>query len=238
MSVWRHFRGTIAIIIIIQLLFMAGCQKDESDHMKSAVKGSVPTTTDAEPDNPVSFGYKCSWLAIRSEDADAVVGAIGLKDVRKCGWKEGIDSAYRDRVFVAPAINGWVLVVGFSLPEVVAAGKLDQLSELLQELGRKFSDVQYFGTHRVVGYQAWARAVNGKITRCYAFLGESGETLRNEGRPTDEETKLGLVFDESNFPDESDVMNLAGAWSINPTTLEEMQVEKRVGHLGSLPRRK
>ncbi len=208
---------------------------DEEAPAKSLSRSSDEEVV--EPDYPVSFGYKCAWLAIRTQDPETVVASLGLTGVRKSGWKQGIEAAYKGAVFVTPATKGWVLVVSFSLPEIADKTREDRLSPLIKTLGKEFSDVQYFGTHRVVEYHGWARVVKGKIVRQYAYLGERGETLCNEGKPTEEETKLGLIYDESKFPEEEDVMELAGAWSINPTTLEELKSEKGVGFLGSLPKK-
>ena len=53
------------------------------------------------------------------------------------------------------------------------------------------------------------------------------------GEPTEEDEELGGLF-----PDEEDVMLIAGAWSVNPQTLgdEALGLEEGVGLLGALPR--
>ena len=78
--------------------------------------------------------------------------------------------------------------------------------------------------------------------RLYGYLGERGETLFDIGGQTDAEASLGFrFFDERSpeasdpkvdywaredltFPNEDHVMQLAGKWSIDPTTLEEREV--------------
>jgi len=190
-----------------------------------------------EPDSPIPFGYKCAWLAIKTDDSQDVVQALGLLNVRKCGWQKGIEAAYNGEVFVSPPIKGWVLAVSFSLPEILDKTRPDQLSPLVKTLGKKFAEFQYFGTHRVVEYHGWLRATKGEIVRRYAYLGERGETLCDEGKRSDEETQLGLIFNESRLPGEECVMQLAGAWSIDPTRLDELKLEKSVGYLGSLSKK-
>ncbi len=143
-----------------------------------------------DADNPIPFGYKCAWLAIQTDDPDAVVSTLGLMGVRNSNWKQGIESAYRGEVFVTPVINDWVLTVSNSLPEYPEKKGKDNLTPLIGILGKKFTNVQYFGTHRVVDYHAWLLAKNGKIIRRYAFLGEKGETLCDEGELTTEEKEL------------------------------------------------
>lgn len=190
-----------------------------------------------EPDNPAFFAYKCAWLAIQTAEPQAVVSSLGLTGVRKCNWKMGIEAAYNGDVFVTPVTKGWVLVVSFSLLDMSDKKREDQLTPLIKVLGTKFADVQYFGTHRVVEYHGWLRAKKGQLVRRYAFLGERGETLCDEGKPTEEETKFGLVFNESKFPSEQDVMKVAGAWCVNPTNLDELKLGKGVGYVGSFPKK-
>jgi hypothetical protein len=68
-------------------------------------------------------------------------------------------------------------------------------------------------------------------------MGERGETLCDEGKLTQEETKLGLIYNESKVPNEEHVMQLAGAWSIDPNRLDELKLEKSVGYLGEFPKK-
>jgi hypothetical protein len=56
----------------------------------------------AEADDPVPFGYKCSWLVIRSTDPQQVIDALGLVDTHPSGWHDGIEAAYSGNVFVTP----------------------------------------------------------------------------------------------------------------------------------------
>ena len=55
-------------------------------------------------------------------------------------------------------------------------------------------EVQYFGTHRIVELNAWARVVDGMLVRQYADVGESLQTLWAYGPETPEEQALGLTF--------------------------------------------
>ena len=49
-------------------------------------------------------------------------------------------------------------------------------------------DVQFFGSYRVVGFTAWARALKGKAMRIFAYA--DGEVFANVGEQTPEEAKL------------------------------------------------
>lgn len=214
--------------------FLVSCQRPEQKPHPVNPSGRE-TEAVFEPDSPVPFGYKCAWLAISTEDSEAVVQALALRHVHKSGWQKGIESAYGGEVFVTPPLQGWVLVVSSRLPDIPDRTRPDELAPLVKTLGKKFPQVQYFGTHRVVEYHGWLRATQGEIVRRYAYLGERGETLCDEGKRTEEETKLGLIYNDCKFPKEQDVMRLAGAWSIDPTTLDELKLGKSEGYLGSLP---
>ncbi len=187
-----------------------------------------------EADDPVPFGYKCCWIAVKSNDADAVVKAMGVVNAKKSTWKAGIAAAYQGQVFVTPAVKGWILVVSIALPEPRSKRDSDPTIPLLTRLGKQFPEVQYFGTHRVVEYHAWQRVVDGKFVRRFAYGGDRDETLFDEGM-TEEEKKAGLKFDEDKRPTEQTVMKIAGLWGVNPDALEELKLEKGVGYLGTLP---
>ena len=65
-----------------------------------------------------SFGYKISWLAIKSEDRDLIIKALNLKELHEEEWVEGLEAAYNDPIntlFVTPSVHGWTFVVGFAL---------------------------------------------------------------------------------------------------------------------------
>jgi len=101
-----------------------------------------------------------------------------------------------------------------------------------------FPEVAYFSTHRVVEWHAWARAVKGKVVRRFAWLGESGATFWNEGKPTAAELQVGLHFPirpgSATLPDEEQVLALAAVWSINPMTPEAYDAAPGSGWQGRL----
>lgn len=201
----------------------------------------APVAIDSTPDTPTSFGYKVSWLAIRTDTPESVAEALSLARLQPSNWRTGIAAAYHTGTFVSPPLDGWVLVVSFDFPDLGSRSDPERWGRALTPLAGRFTEVQYFSTHRVVEYQAWARFERGELTRAYAWLGEAAETLIGFGNPTDEEIQLGLEFFDSRSPDaedesywdrddlsvprETDVMNLAGLWSLDPTELEERTEE-------------
>jgi hypothetical protein len=150
------------------------------------------------PEGFVPFGYKQHWLAVRGKDPSAVADALCLYDVRAVTFSEGIarlDGRGPDvarSVFVTPTIAHWTLVVAGT--HGIPAAWNPSWIPFLDRLSARLGHVQYFGTHRVVGYVAWARSENGNLVRAYAYSGESDKTLANLGEPTPEEKVLGIDF--------------------------------------------
>jgi hypothetical protein len=229
---------------------------------------SVLAESFGQPDTPVGFGYKTNWFAIRTDDPEAVIRAMQLKNVTTSNWKHGVAHSYsRDPgvtphyAFVTPTIHGWVLVTSNSLvyPEQGDAGLRAQIRHhfdtLFEQLYLKFPEVQFFGTYRVVGFDAWARARNGKIERLFSYM---DGVIANVGRQTTEERDLNFLDlgernpeQATNFifaqaentdklkihtlPNEDDTVAIAGKWSLNPTSLEAMHLQPSLGFIGELP---
>ncbi|GAA4589223.1 hypothetical protein GCM10023107_12100 [Actinoplanes octamycinicus] len=85
------------------------------------------------------------------------------------------------------------------------------------------TEVQYFATHRVTELHRWQRAVKGDLVRAFGYVGQTGEVTSWFGEPGPAEREAGLpgtLDDESTvLVAERDVFRVAGAWSIDPTTL-------------------
>jgi hypothetical protein len=165
-------------------------------------------------DPPEPFGYKIDWLAVRSDDPVAVAKSLGLKG-KPAKWGPGVAKAYdRTHVFVSPSVKGWVLVVGGVISSYAA-----DFEDTLKRLSHEFGQCQFFGNHRVSSYYAWAKAEKGKLVRFYAY-GDS--EVYEVGPTTAEEIDLdiGESDDDDYWPDEDDVMNIAGKWSLNPQELD------------------
>lgn len=125
----------------------------------------------------------------------------------------------------------------------------NEVIEPLLRLSDLFGSALVFATHRVVGYQVWAKAVGGSLVRGYGFVGESGRTFWDEGEMTPEELELGFAFfdnrcadaeydfywdrEDLTFPDEMNVMGIAGKWSVSPHELDSYRPkERRLGVVG------
>ena len=172
----------------------------------------------------VGFGGKQGWLAVRDGEPGAVLAPLGLRDLGEVPWRDGVDLAHLtdDRVAVTPPLpgardTGWVLVVGRWLLRPDVSVDVVGLSEELH------TEVQFFATHRVTELHRWQRAVDGELVRAFGYVGQTGEVTSWHGEPDPAEREAGLpgVFDEEStvLVAEKDVLRVADAWSIDPTSL-------------------
>jgi hypothetical protein len=182
-------------------------------------------------------------------------------------------------VFVSPPLNGWVLAVSARWPYPTEEEHHDigaKFQTLFSRLFRRFDDVQFFGSHRTVGFVAWARALNGEPQRIFA---SADDVLANVGEQSVEEAQLGFanlgglspsdaddrIFElaeeraaeeerlvasglshtkarekvlqsgRNPIPDETDVVDLAALWSINPALLKAKDHPPSLGLAVRLP---
>jgi hypothetical protein len=195
---------------------------------------------EADPDLPVPFCPEMAWLALDTTDTQGVAAALGLLNARAGTWKEGLAAAAAEGcLFVTPPLAEWTLVVGVTLfPKDVHMS----VRPLLEQLSRQFGDAQFFCTHQEANLLIWARARRGQFTRGFGRLGQNCSTVWDEGRLTKEERDLGLPFIDANsnsaeksplrLPDESNVLELASLWSIDPTCLDEQFKKPTTGLVG------
>ncbi|WP_433294743.1 hypothetical protein ACQP2F_33925 [Actinoplanes sp. CA-030573] len=172
----------------------------------------------------VGFGGKQAWLAIAGRDQEAVLAALGLRDLGPVRWREGIDVAHLtdDRVAVTPPLPGardtaWTLATGRWL---LRPGTNVDVIGLSATLG---AEVQFFATHRVTELHRWQRAAGGELVRAFGYVGQTGEVTSWHGEPGPAERDAGLPAelgeDTTVLVGEKDVLKVADAWSIDPTTL-------------------
>jgi hypothetical protein len=205
-----------------------------------------PLEVSAQPDLPISFGFKVGWLAIKSHDPLAVVEALELREVERANWRSGLEGAYRyqeHRCFVTPAVDGWVLAIASQMPS--PRGDRQQRPDwwaMMDRLAAKFDDVQYFANHRVVSFVAWGRYRHGAMVRVYCY--DDGSPIYNGGERTAEEIALEIPAPEpgdndSDGPREEDSVKLAAAWSFDVSKLAAMaeRIRPGVGWLGRLSSR-
>lgn len=194
------------------------------------------------PDNPIPFGYKSCWFAVKTNNTDLLVKTLGLQNLSQANWHSGIECAYGDSnyVYITPPIGKWKLIVGTSLNFGDSDEGIEEVTQILNKLSKVFGEAQFFGTHRVVEFHCWAKSVDGELKRYYSYLGERGENLKVYGEISEIENSINLINtfserakdefyldDESLvFPSEELVMKIAGDWSVNPSLLEEYFINK------------
>jgi hypothetical protein len=175
---------------------------------------------------PRGFGYRTAWLAISSEDPDAVIEALALQSVQPIAWEQGLaatktgDPQGRSgSVFVTPAVDGWVLC-----PFSIALADLGQFD--LSAVSRSFGEAQRFLTDHIVEIHQWERWLDGALVRRYGYWCERDEVLFDEGTSAEPESGAAGVINEDL------VLAIAAAWSIDPETLHNRTDLAGEGWLG------
>jgi len=188
-------------------------------------------------EHPCAFRWPGSWLAIKSRNPLSVQSALGLHNPKPCSLIQGL--AGEEKLFIAPPVKGWILVIGSGLPE--PSDDVDVCFRFLLELSRKVGQVQFFSASRVLHYHAWVKADSGRIVRAYAW---AGKTIWSQGSPTSAEKELSLqcfnYFDKTEPPafGQPDIASLnadkvpllAARWSIDPARIDArfLQMERGI----------
>lgn len=206
-----------------------------------------------EPDQPKPFGYRMSWLAVKTADTAAVIETLGLVDATSTNWNSGIGTIYDNSlsdmyVFVSPPVKGWTLVAGVPLPHPFGKAFADKLTPLLMGLSQRFPEVQYFATFPIIDFFGWARLHKGRVIRAF-IIGDDG-VIWDRGRLTPEEKTLGLkLYDLRGikgrkgdaggaivlYPTEEQVIRLAAGWGLNPLMLDKLTLEPGTGFIARAP---
>jgi hypothetical protein len=180
------------------------------------------------------FEQPARWLAVKANNPAVVQSALHLNRPTSCSWEEGLAEAHDDKLFISPAVSGWVLVVGSGLPE--PAEDIDFCYRFLAELSRQLGHVQFFSVSRVVNYHCWAMVERGHIYRAYAW---AGETLWAQGPVTAAERELGLVCfgygtEQNPFAirdvltaNSDNINQLAARWSVDPCAFSPSMMNGR-----------
>lgn len=165
----------------------------------------------------------------------AVLIALGLRDLGAVSWRAAVDLAYLtdDRLLLTPPVPGvggrWVLLAGRWLlrPQSTMDSEdgptRPDPAELSDRLG---TEVQRLSTYRSGELHGWERAVDGLLTRAFAYAGQT--VTRWMGPPDAVERAAGLppTLDD---PDdlligERDVLRVAAGWSVDPSRLPGLTI--------------
>jgi len=185
-----------------------------------------------------------SWLAVKSRSLAKVQSALGLHNVKPCSLAKGMSGV--EQLFIAPPINGWILVFGAGLPD--PAEDVDVCFRFVLNLSRKLGEVQFFHSSRVLQDHAWVCANRGQVIRAYAW---AGRTLWKQGLRTAAEKELELKCfgytdtAERSFFSDHDIIGsnvekvplLAARWSLDPACIDERFLKTERGIAGEPTRR-
>ena len=208
---------------------------------------------DLVPDTPRAFGYKMSWIAILTTDTESVLDALGVSGETASNWNNGIGTIYDpwlgpDRLFVSPPVDGWTFVIGLALPHPVGPGHVDKCTPLMTRLSRAFADVQYYFSYPALDFFAWVRFREGRLLR--AFANSGGDVVWSKGAISRAEQTLGLKLFELRgvkgrmgdvggeillAPTQDQVMQIARAWSKDPTSLTACAARPGLGYIVPAP---
>ena len=184
---------------------------------------------------PIPFLLPPRWLALRSSNTALIREALSRADEPLVPWSEALARVRERAVFVSPPVDGWTLVVGAGVPD--PAQDVDVAFHFLARMSRALGEVHFYSADRVLNFHSWARLDSGRVTRAYAW---AGETLWNEGRTTLEERLLGLrcrAYGEDPDPvrygdvppemhNTERVVLLARRWSIDPVAVSEILLQQ------------
>jgi hypothetical protein len=210
----------------------------------------VKLSAKAEPNSSCPLQRTCMfrrpgcWLAIKGNTLFSVQSALDLHNPKPCSWIQGLAGA--EKLFIAPPVNGWILVFGSGLPD--PSEDVDACYRFVLDLSRKLGHIQFFSLSRVVHHHAWIKADTGKVLRAYVW---AGQTLWQQGLRTQAENELDLkCFDYAeaaertsfNAPDSvctnvDKVPLLAARWSLDPAHIDERFLEAAPGIAGEPSRR-
>jgi hypothetical protein len=183
----------------------------------------------------------CRWLAIKTTNLNLVQEALGLNHPVACSLEDALPDLREHRLFLAPPVAGWILVVGSSLPD--PADDVDRCFHFLSSLSRRLGHIQFFSANRILNHHGWALVDQGRVFRAYCW---ADETLWNQGPVTAAERDLNLCCfdygtDRVSFAqrdalqaNSEKVHRLAARWSLDPNLLWEKAGDTRIGIVGSL----
>ncbi len=203
---------------------------------RELARRAARTTPEAPGFSASVFDAPTRWLAVRSQSPRAVQEALGVQHARACSWSDALGTPFEPRLFIAPPVNGWVIVMGCDLPD--PADDIDECFKFLTALSTRLGEVQFYSRNRAVSHHGWARLSHGKVLRAYAW---AGETLWNQGGVTETERELklrclaymqssnvlGLAERELLALNTERVVRLAASWSIDPTAVGGATLESK-----------
>jgi hypothetical protein len=182
-AVRRHGPGRLRGAALDALMYLGGeAALDSAD--VAAVERLIRVRRLREPAGPV-VPCETQWWCVRSHDQAAVMATVGLVNPRPVTVNlascvlDIIDHEKREKgdgglVYVSPAINGWVSVVG---PWCDAFGdRRHEVRARVERLSAEYGEAHafYFGARS--GESAWMVARDGVTVRRYSTIDDNDAT--------------------------------------------------------------
>lgn len=174
--------------------------------------------------------FRAEWVAIKTDDPGSILEPISLTNFSSVNWEDGINKSVKKRwgkLFVSPAIHGWVLLFGDINAVFERYHTFLQIAsdyhwhEVIAQLSTRFSEVQVFRSFD--DNWRYLRASEGKIQRYFGFA----DGVVEIGLPSSEEIKYGGTAIPGFYEQHEEFLGdalpyvMAGLWSINPLEFDE-----------------
>ncbi len=122
----------ILLVIVIGLVTYYYCKKMN----KVVVQANGENTQTSTIDSPISFGYKCMWIAVKTGGKSKGCSTIGIGSAHAENWKKGIEAAYNGKVFITPQIGEWTLIVGYGLADKNSKNELEEIKSYEDKINK------------------------------------------------------------------------------------------------------
>lgn len=152
------------------------------------------------PDRPIGFGFKCSWLAIKTENTTEILEAFAsmrISNKKTVNWKSAfqeISDYNKNLLFITPPVNKWSFVFGNSIDSWLQCPSnhmeigTQRFFNFVKIFGKKIPTFFLFSSLRTINYTAWAMIDNGIIKR--VFVCSEDELIYEQGTETQEEVEV------------------------------------------------
>src|SRR5262245_56015359 len=110
----------VMLLVLFSIAFAVGIGLVLVLFRRSTLRGRTNRPVPAPLAGPAAeqaytFRSPACWLAVKSRSTFAVQSALGLHNPKPCSWIRGL--AGEEKLFIAPPVKGWVLVLGSGLPD-------------------------------------------------------------------------------------------------------------------------
>jgi hypothetical protein len=232
-----------AVCFVLILHFIRQRRREPEALPDTLAAPSITTLTQVAWRNSGILLVPARWMAVRASSVREVRNALELSNTTPCSIEDGLAGNHQQALFLAPPVNGWVLITGPGVPD--PATDIDEVFHVLRALSIRLGAAQFFCFNRALGYHGWAWARGGGIVRGFAW---TGQTIWNEGDLTPAERTFRMrcpAYDEpapemavtrdailSNI---DKVPLLAARWSVDPVSVHQ-QIPHAIGVAGEFPR--